>query len=190
MPAPARCWPARGSCASAKRSRPCPKCRFRTSRFSTPGKSSDLRSDEPSRPRRRDRGPPVARSRSQSHRVLAVAPPVRRRTPCAAERPEQPAARGAVRARTRVVARETWDAPGRTRTSGPLLRRQPLYPAELRGPTREDRPPGGRRATQRPEPPPIDEPEKKKNQTSKATAAMITTTMTMRSAPVIRAEPP
>ena len=59
-----------------------------------------------------------------------------------------------------------------------------------RGPTREDRPRGGRRAAQRPELPPIDEPEKKKNQTSKATAAMITTTMTMRSAPVIRAELP
>jgi hypothetical protein len=79
------------------------------------------------------------------------------------------------------------NAPGRTRTSGPLLRRQPLYPAELRGPTREDRPLGGRRVGQRPEPPPIDEPEKKKNQTSKATAATITTATTIRSAPVILA---
>lgn len=47
--------------------------------------------------------------------------------------------------------------------------------------------PGSSRVTQRPEPPPIDEPDRKKNQTSKATAARITTTTTMRSAPVIRA---
>jgi hypothetical protein len=34
------------------------------------------------------------------------------------------------------LAGETLSAPGRTRTSGPLLRRQLLYPAELRGPAR------------------------------------------------------
>jgi hypothetical protein len=35
--------------------------------------------------------------------------------------------------------REELSAPGRTRTSDPLLRRQLLYPPELRGPGRQDR---------------------------------------------------
>ena len=98
MPVPARSWPARGSCASGKPGRRCPTCRLRTSRFRTPSKTSGLRSDAPSRQRSRQdassrqrsrqRSRPVARSRSQSHRVLAVAPPVRRRTARTGERPE------------------------------------------------------------------------------------------------------
>jgi hypothetical protein len=73
------------------------------------------------------------------------------------------------------------DAPGRTRTCDPLLRRQPLFPAELRGRNGEDRRhPHG----QRPEPPPIDEPDKKKNQTSKATAARNTQITTICSGPL------
>src|SRR5918999_2297527 len=96
-------------------------------------------------------------------------------------------ARISVRPGSRVNRAQNPSAPGRTRTCGPLLRRQPLYPAELRGPTREDRPPRGRWRAQRPEPRPIDEPEKKKNQASKAAAARITVTTTIRSAPEMRA---
>src|SRR5918997_809364 len=47
----------------------------------------------------------------------------------------------AVMADTPLSERPSEHAPGRTRTSDPLLRRQPLCPAELRGRTREDRPP-------------------------------------------------
>ena len=88
MPVPARSWPARGSCASGKPGRPCPTCRFKASRFRAQSKMSDLRSDALRRQRSRHRSRPVARSRSQSRRVLAVAPPVRRRTARTGKRPE------------------------------------------------------------------------------------------------------
>ena len=96
MRVPARCWPARSSRASGKPGRPCPTCRLKTSRFRTqatsrlrtPSKTSDLRGEPPSRQRSRHRSRPVAQSPSQSHRVLAVAPPVRSRTARAREHPE------------------------------------------------------------------------------------------------------
>ncbi len=72
------------------------------------------------------------------------------------------------------------NAPGRTRTSDPLLRRQPLCPLSYGGAGPRI---GARVRSQRPEPPPRDEPEKKKNHASKATAARITQTTTICSGP-------
>jgi hypothetical protein len=102
MPVPARCWPARDSCASGSPGRPSPTCRFKMSRVRAPSKTSDPRRKAPSRPRSRQDGPSRQRSRQdgpsrqrsrprrrldarnqrQSHRnrILAAAPPVRRRT--------------------------------------------------------------------------------------------------------------
>ena len=66
----------------------CPTCRSKTNRVSRPSKPSEPRSDTPTRQPSRHRSRPLARSRSRRHRVLAVAPPVRRPTVCAREHPE------------------------------------------------------------------------------------------------------
>jgi hypothetical protein len=64
MPVPQRSLPARGSSAFGKPGRPCLTYRYRTSRSRTASKTSDLRSDAPSRQRsRRD-----ARERQRSRR--------------------------------------------------------------------------------------------------------------------------
>ena len=55
----------------------CPTCPSKTNRVSRPSKPSDPRSDAPSPQPSRHRSRPVARSRRQSQRVLAVAPPAR-----------------------------------------------------------------------------------------------------------------
>ena len=85
-----------------------------------------------------------------------------------------PESRAATRAdqhpESRGVQGKHPDAPGRTRTSDPLLRRQPLCPAELRGRTASIGRAGGlsaRACADR-------RPEKKKNQISKTTAARST----------------
>ena len=128
MPVPARSWPARGSCASGQPGRPCPTCRFKTSLFRTPSKSSDLRSDAPSRQRSRHRSRPVARSRSQSQRVLAVAPRARRRTARAGERLELVARLKACRA----ARAETGRAPAADEAGG---RRHPRPASRGAAPT-------------------------------------------------------
>ena len=87
-----------GSCATRKPGRHSPTCPVNRSRFRTPSKTSDLRSAAPSPKRNRDDAPspqrsrhrrrPVARSRSQSHRVLALVRYMGKRTVRACERPE------------------------------------------------------------------------------------------------------
>jgi hypothetical protein len=80
----------RSNASSRQRSRHrCPRRRSETNRVRRPSKPSDARRHAPSRHRSR----PIARSRSQSQPILAVAPPVPRRT-ARGERPEpEPLAR-------------------------------------------------------------------------------------------------